>query len=355
MTYAAEDILLISVPLTSKDQKIARGFANEQNDLKKQEQVYRNTLAVLVTHRYFSMLGIPSELKASSCWNSTRRKEQDIADLFVSEIENWVECRPIHSDDDRCYVPREVWQDRAGYVVVELRDGEQEGIIRGFVPEVSIEQLPLSYLRPLDLFFEIIALGPAKQLSKAVETLRNWISGEVGPEWLSPRKLPKSIVMVMGGIARSPKDNDKLDREIATLPKDALAAFVEQTQDDVTRWKAAEILHQVSPEHPSAATVKAKDLGMYLSGHKIALLVGIIMKPDGRALIMTRVYPMENLGVLPCGLTLSGHSLDGKTLFEVQSRQHDDYIQFLFTMDIGDKFMLQLSFGTASITESFIV
>lgn len=375
MIYTAEDILLISVALTSRDRKIAQEFADEQPDANKQVQVYRNTLAVLATHRYFTMLGIDSEPEVSDCWNSAKRKVQDIADLFVPEIEDRVECRYIHSDNDRCYIPRNVWQNRAGYVVVELKDGEREGIIRGFVPEVSVEQLPLSYLQPLDVLFDRIALGAGNKLDEIVETLRNWILGNVGTEWKSPRELPKSVVMIQAEVSQafSTEANDKLSRKIATLyrldnspvslppyqpdssPIEALTVLVNQTQDDVTRWKAAELLHQVLPDHPSAATVKARDLGMYLSGHKIALLVGIIMKSDGKALVMTRVYPMGDLGILPEGVVLSGHKIDGETLFEVQSRQHDDYIQFLFTMDTEDQFMLKVSLESMSVAENFVI
>lgn len=376
MTYTAEDILLISVPLTSKDREIAKGFATEHPNPEKRQQVYRNTLAVLATQRYFNMLDIPSELEASNSWNKSKRTTQDVADLFVSEIQDRIECRPIHADDDRCYIPQEAWQDRAGYIVVELKEGEREGIIRGYIPTVSVEQLPLSYLRPLDLLFDRIALGilaPEQPSNEPINTLRKWLSGGAGAKWLSPRRLPKSIVMQYAEIAYSAGEDDRLNREISNLyrldsdraalpayeastsPADALRVLIEQTQDDVTRWKAAELLHRVLPEHPSAAAIKAKDLGMYLSGHKIALLVGIIMKPDGRALVMTRVYPMEDLGILPRGLTLSGCSPSGQILFEVQARQHDDCIQFLFTMDVGDEFMLQVSLGTAKVTENFVI
>lgn len=377
MTYTTEDILLISVPLTAKDRKIAEAFASEQSTTDKQQQVYRNTLAVLVTHRYFTMLGIPSELEASESWSASKRKEYNVAALFISEIQDQVECRPIEPNSDRCYIPPEVWRNRAGYIVVELEDSGKEGIIRGFVPEVAVEQLPLSYLQPLDILFEKISLGSIKSDSNTelVTRLSSWKEKVENLGWSFLQDLPPNLQLkILYGSSRDDPfekaviDLYKSDGSLALLPsnqrdhfrdrfsvEEALVTLVRETQNDWTRWQAAELLHTVAPEHPSAAVIRAKDLGLYLATQTVALLVGMVMKSDGRVIVMTRVYPIGDLISLPAGLRLTGMTQEGETFFDVKSRERDDYIQFLFTADPGDEFRLQVSVDAENIVESFVV
>jgi hypothetical protein len=101
--------------------------------------------------------------------------------------------------------------------------------------------------------------------------------------------------------------------------------------------------------------MSAKDLGLYLKGHRIALVVGILSKPDGSRLTLLRLYPFESELHLPPGLKLIGLDERGNQLFEVESREQDDYIQFKFTADVGDRFTLRLVLDDAIFTENFVV
>lgn len=373
MSYTSEDIQLISIPLTRKDRNTAETFASEHSDKSKREQVYRNTLAVLAAQRYFDMLGIPSELESSDSWDAAKRQSQDVADLFVPEIQDRVECRPIRPDDDRCYIPRQVWQNRAGYLVVELNDRGLEGIIRGYVPEVSVERLPLSYLQPFDVLFERIAAGPIARRSEttsAVTILSTWrgiaslgwsrlrdMPPSAGLKWLNAgRSADKAVQKAVLNLYQSDSNLAALpSQQLENSPVEALSNLVNETQDDWVRWQAAELLQSIAPEHSAAAVIGAKDIGLYLAGQTIALLVGTIAKPNGKTLVMARVYPMGDLVVLPSGLKLTGFTSAGETFFEVTSRKRDDYIQFLFTADLGDEFSIKVSLDTASVTESFLI
>lgn len=364
MNHFPDDIQFISVPLTIQDRQTAKNFAEQQSDPGKQQQVYQNTLAVLATQRYFQMLDIPSNLEKSDSWNATKRKLQDVADLYVPEIKERVECRAIRPGDERCYIPHEVWENRAGYIIVELDDNGYTSTIRGFVPTITVDHLPLSYLRPLDGFFDRLALGP-------ITRLRDWLEGLSAGDWLPLAKLPPQMIMRYKVIQPTEEAQAELKQEIANLyqkaklssnltlepsgfsPIDTLVALVEQSLDDNIRWKAAELLYRIRPDHPKAATIKAKDLGLYLGGQTVALLVGMALRPDGKALVMARVYPIGGSGMLPSGLTLSGVTQTGETFFEIQSRQHDDFIQFLFTDDQGSAFTLSVSLNTAKVSENF--
>ena len=373
MSNATENIQRISVPLTARDRQAAQDFT-DQHSAEERSQVYQFRLAVMATHRYLTMLGIPSDLERKKLVGP------DTADLYVTEIEDWVQCRAVKADDESCYIPVDVQQNRAGYIIVELSGDERSGTIRGFVPEVVTEKLSLEALQSLDGFFERIALGPAQRddvistsenvLGNPIGILSHWMAGIFSGDWLMPQELPQTPVLSYRPIEAS-AICDSVQDEILSLyksetnviapleveehPVKALATLIEKTQDDWTRWQAAKLLQQVAPDHPLAATIRAKDLGLYLAGERVALLVGSVMRPDGKAIVMARVYPIGDIGLLPPELKLSGITRTDKTFFEVQSRQQDMYIQYLFTTSPGKSFTIKVSLDTASVTQAFTV
>jgi len=137
-------------------------------------------------------------------------------------------------------------------------------------------------------------------------------------------------------------------------PPTALAQLIQTTQDDEIRWQAAELLWELEPQHPACPVISAKDLGLYLAGVAIALMVGILSKSDGKMLILLRAYPMEQFH-LPPGLKLIVLDETGNTVQELESRQRDDYMQFKITADVGDRFSVRVVLDEASFTESFVV
>jgi hypothetical protein len=138
-------------------------------------------------------------------------------------------------------------------------------------------------------------------------------------------------------------------------PQEALVNLIQTTPDDEIRWQSAELLWELDPKHPACPVISAKDLGIYLLGHAVVLIVGILPKSDGRVLILFRLYPPEQQSHLPVGLKLIGLDEIGNQFFEVESRQQDNYIQFKFTADRGDRFTISVVLDDATFTEDFIV
>lgn len=366
MTYSVSHDT-ISIYLTEADRQQAQDLAKQSLSPDQGAQIYRNTLAVLATRQYLNMLDIPSDLEKSHSFNPVVRLFDDVADLYIPEARGRLECRPMNMGERTCYMPESVHEGRMGYMAVELNNDHTKAIIKGFIQEVLVEQLPVSYLQPLDTLFDYLA---------PISVLSNWIDGIIGTEWLSWQDVSPTPMYAFKELqepleADALETDDELRRDIINLyradsgtrslpteqaefsPIETLATLVEHAQDDRIRWDAAELLHQVAPNHPLVETIRAKDLGLYLDGQTVALLVGIIQKADGKALIGSRVYPIGDLSLLPHGLKLSGVTPDGETFFEVQARTNDDYIQFLFTADENDEFMLRVEFETASVTENF--
>lgn len=381
MTYLTDSIehITIAIPITKSDRHKAQEFAQQQLTPEKAEQIYRNTLAVLVTRYYLEMLDIPSSLEASYSWNPIGRLSADVADLYIPEVKGHLECRPIRKEDSKCFIPEEVQSDRIGYVAVQLDENYREGTVLGFVPKVSVTELPLSYLQPLDALIDRLADGTLT-IQKIETNLSQWLKGIFEPSWepgeeiLRPGRMP--ILQMCNNLSSTSEtaDFENIKRLVKQLyasqmggsqpeaitlpdadPKAALVHLIQTTQDDETRWKAAELLWEIDPENPSAAVRSAKDLGLYLAGHTVALMVGILPKPDGSMLILLRVYPMGRETHLPLGLQLIGLDESGNSFFEVQARRRDDYIQFKLVADPGDSFSVKVALEDACIIEHFIV
>lgn len=146
--------------------------------------------------------------------------------------------------------------------------------------------------------------------------------------------------------------------------RNVLVHLLQNTQDESVRWKAAEYLWTIDPNHPGAIR-RVMDLGVYLMGHHIALMVGVLRKLDGVAVLL-RVYPMRDSRrdsfartKLPPGLRLIGLWENGNPIPGLEavarSEPQDDYISLYFSADVGDRFNVRLTLENISITEQFIV
>jgi hypothetical protein len=370
----------ISIPITATDRSLAEGFSRQQTTSEKCQQVFENTLAVIVTQRYLQILGVESETENCQSWDAVVRLLENVADLYVPEARGFLECRAVVPGRQKVRIPEEVRQGRLGYVVVRLEEGYRRGAMLGFVGEVTVAdgELPLSYLRPLDDLIDRLAT-PGEALGLWVD-LRRWVKKVFEPDWQPVEELLRSasrpvLPMCSGANFRSEAQNKveaiyrkqaakQVTGQMATSPLDwsgadlsmteALVQLLQVTEDDEIRWEATELLAELEPLHPAVAVKSAKDLGLYLAGHRVALLVGMLVKPDDRSLILLRLYPIGKEAFLPAGLKLTGLDESGQTLFEVESRRQDEYIQFKFTADAGDRFLAKVSLGDGVVTESFV-
>jgi hypothetical protein len=357
----------IAIPITATDRSQAYQFAQQQRTQERSQQVYRNTLAVLVTQRYLQLLGIESDLELSHSWHPLERLLENIADLYIPSLHGFLECRCLRQSDRKCQIPTEVWTERLGYVIVQLDEPYQEGQILGFVESVSVTELPRSYIQPLNLLLERLTVEPP---AEPIVQLRQWLQRKFESDWQQPPEL-LSIFRGLTTQLQPPqlqikqRNNDLIRQRVEQLARgqsshlmnsqEALVNLIQTTDDDEIRWQAAELLWEIDPKHPACPVINAKDLGIYLLGHSIVLMVGILPKSDSKMLILLRVYPLEKLPQLPPGLKLIGLDETGNSFFEVESRQQDDYIQFKFTADAGDRFSVRVVLNNASFTEDFVI
>lgn len=374
MINTAEKFPQIAIAITAADRIQAYKFAQQQLTEERSQQVYRNTLAVLVTQRYLQLLGIESDLELSHSWNPLERLIENIADLYIPSLQGFLECRCLRQRDRKCHIPQEVWTERIGYVIVQLDEPYQEGHILGFVESISVTELPRSYFQSLDLLLERFTLEPA---AEPIVKLRQWLQNSFESDWQPAPELLSTFRAMTLPFAQPQQQlqnrgNDLIRQRVEQLyrgqssqllssipvnlnPQEALVKLIQTTEDDEIRWQAAELLWEIEPKHPACPVINAKDLGIYLLGHSLVFMVGILPKLDSQMLILLRVYPLEKLSHLPPGLKLIGLDETGNSFFAVESRQQDDYIQFKFTADPGDRFCARVVFNDASFSEDFLV
>ncbi len=383
MNYSTEK-QIISIPIPAKFRDTALKFAQKQPTQAKTKQVYLNTLAVQVVNSYLEMLDIPTKLEASHSWNPYGRLGADVADLLLTGVGH-LECRPIRTGDRVCHVPSEVWDNRIGYVVVEINKTCTEGKITGFLPNVTTSEINIEQLQPLEKLIEYTHLVQ----------LRQWLEGIYKTEWQSVEELsfqrsgsrhtrirgfeldtPEKVWQVIEQLYphRSWKKNlpsellenigqvNITDLKASEITKNShvftgvIAQLLKTTQDEEIRWTLAEMLWTLEPNHPTITARRIMDLGMQLVGNPVALMVAILSKPNRTVAVLLRVYPMGNQPYLPPGLQLAGLYENGQPFLEVKARENkDDYIQLKFCAEFGERFGVRVSLNNASITENFVI
>lgn len=135
----------------------------------------------------------------------------------------------------------------------------------------------------------------------------------------------------------------------------ALIHLIRTTEDEETRWAAAESLWTIEPSNPASGVRRIADLGMQIGDRAIALMVAILPKAEGKVAILLRVYPMGSQTYLPSGLQLAVLDEDGDTFLETEARDTDNYIQLKFGGDRGERFSVRVALGDSGITEGFAI
>jgi len=367
MSESTEQLSAITVPLSASDRASAQQFAMQQPTAEKAEQVYRNTLGVLATQRYLQTLGIATEVETAQSWHPLARVLENVADLGLPDLNGSLECRVVSAGDRVCHVPTEVQRDRLGYVVIQLEPPYSTGYLLGFAELVSVTELPLSYLQPMSALIEYF-LDTSDVPAIA---LRQWLSQLFEPDWVPPAGLLTAMGATLTRTSALVRQENSFRQRLEGLYRQqsggrvplppgqsdeaALLQLMRTTTNDNIRWQCADLLWEINPEHPDCPVMTAKDLGLYLSGQNIALAVGLLPKAEDTLLILARIYPFESAEYLPQGLKLTGLDQEGTSFFEIAARSQDNYIQFKFTADLGERFTLKVSLESAEFVETFVV
>lgn len=338
---------MLTIPLTLQNRQQALVFAQQQPNVAQQQRVFRNTLAVQAVATYLAMMEIPVDLTASHSWHYADRRFADIADLCIP---GWgsLECRPVETGVSHWFAPPEVWSDRRGYVVVELEPSFSQGKLLGFLPSVGTDTLPIANLQPLETLLALFAPAVETEWTK----LSHWLQQEFTDRWQVFVNRQDNRTPILAFLGNRIAEID-LNHPNATTEAE-LAKLLTVTDDEETRWRAAEALWSISPQHPATGVRRVLDLGLLLSGTSVSLLVAILPKPDQSLAILLRVYPTQ-APHLPPGLSLTGLDELGEPFLTAEAKEMDNYMQLKFSADPGERFQVEIKLGEVHMVESFIV
>jgi Protein of unknown function (DUF1822) len=312
------EALTFRVPLSLSAHQIAQQLSEAQFTPEKVQQVYHNVLAVHAVNFYLQCMGLDTDLQESDSHDKVMSTFTDVADLEVKDYGK-LECRPVLSDAEVCYVPADVWSDRIGYIVVHLNESLQQATILGFAATVAEKKglLYINKLQTLADFPEYISqINPIKRLIDSVEkrviNLSNWLQNIFEPDW---------------------------------QPLEALG---------IRFNNLSPVLR--NSEDSSMERIKLLDLGVQIKQQSLVLLVGLKPEDDNKVGIRVQLRPSLGEDYLPPNINLALLSSSGETKQEVESTTEDNYIQLKrWKSKSGTKFTIKITLNDLSLTEDFLV
>jgi hypothetical protein len=315
-TFELEDLAL-TLPITQPARKIAEQFAHQQPTLESAERVRINTLCVLVVKDYLQMMSIPSDLKTSNSWNPVIRMCADVADIEIPG-KGRLECRAVRPGEKFCYFPPETWEERIGYVIVQLDELHSSAKLLGFVPSVACEQLPLTELQPLEALLDRLSLVIESQVVPEVVNLSQWFAGIFTAGW------------------------EKLE-SFSQQPQFAFRSGVEKNNN------------LPAQQQPSVKRGKLIDLGIQIANQLVMLIVEIYPQAQQQTGVRLQLHPARGENYLPPGVRLMVLEQSGAVFLEAQARSADNYIQLQFRGEPAERFSVKVALNDANVTENFVI
>jgi hypothetical protein len=320
MTINTKEALTFTVSVLRPAHQLAEKFCQHQSNLQKAEQVYLNTLAVYAVNYHLQCLGFETDWGKSDSWDTIMQTFLDVADL---EVKNYgkLECRPVLPDAEVVYVPQEVWEERIGYVAVQLDESLEEATLLGFAETVSTQELALSELRALeDLSGYLSQFKQSPPIEERVN-LSQWLHNifEVGWETV----------------------------EAIFAPPQAELAFNTRGSSPVKVSK---------PEIPVNGVKRGKRLDLERLGgsEQVAVFVGLTPTLSAQSDISVEVCPIGGQPYLPSDLQLMVLDEQGKLVLQAEAGNSES-IEFQFSCEAGESFTVKVTLGEVSITEKFLI
>jgi len=317
------DKLTFTVPLTLEAHLIAQQFHKQQSNSKKAKQVYLNTLAVYAVNFYLECLGFETDLEASDSWDKVMQSLTNTADLVIKG-QGKLECIAVLPNAKVLAVPQEVWEDRIGYVAVQMNQELTEATLLGFVSEIATAELPLSQLNSLeDLLKHLhkaIPEGIREQLTPELVKLTDWLHNVFDAGW----------------------------ETIETL-------FAPPQNEFAMPWRSTPSVQTAMPEIPKDGVKRGKLFGLEWSGEQMALLIGFKPITSSEFDISFEVVPTDQQIHLPVDLQAMVLDEQGKVVMQSTATRGTESIRLNFNAESGEKFGVKVTLGDVSITEEFLI
>jgi len=327
--------LKLSLPITEEAHAIAHHLARYQPNARKAEQVKLNSLAVSAVDTYLQMMRIQTDITASDSHNPSVCLGSDVADLIVTDLGR-LECRPIKNNHASCYVPIEVWQDRIGYVAVQLDEALEEAVLVGFTPSVQTENVPLYQFQPLQTLLqrldELKPLPASSEMSvQTTETnLGELLQGLLMTGWQTLEEL------LLGNgenlaYRRARRSDAESEREGASsnrrMGKLISLERLEERQVILLAGSNASYFTKTSASDSVSQDVE----------------------------ITIRIIPANRQKALPTGLQLIILNESGTIEKQVEAKPGNDYLRVPISGKRGERFRVRVVLVDSSWTEYFVI
>jgi len=321
--------------------QLAKEVSDRFNNETQQWQVYLNTLAVLGFEAWLKER-FPSHYPIHHHF-------QEVVNTSYVSIGEFKLCAIAteHVLDEVVRVPRSTieQQNLAAhfYVVFEIVEEEEQAIIRGFCQYSELlNQIGSSVSSQTDDSYCL----PLSVLDTEINHLITYV------QYLEP-----TTIDVPFGQIQVPEVSLELNFNGG---RTRLSQWLQGVLDE--GWQAIDAL--INPEENLAWSTrhtlsgvqggKLINFGMQLGNQSVALLVTVTPDSEGKVGINIQILPVAGAQVLPPQLKLTLLSTADKILQEVDSREHDNYIQLKpFKGRTGTGFSIEVSLNNIRVREAF--
>jgi hypothetical protein len=271
----------LTFPVTTEMHDRAAKFAQRVSQYpEKYDRVYSNTIAVSFMHDYLlNFWGVETNLADSESWDLASRLTLDVADLVIPNV-GTIECRIISKGAKSCSIPSDVWENRVGYIVLEVDPDQTEVQLLGFSPSLDKtcpEILSINTLQPIDSFIDVIEAATSTSLQEAFQTsvtkLSGWLKGKFTEGWQVVSEDLQELINPVGSSQTNQPEQ------------------VQQTQDNAN---SPVYIVTTTRQFPDPRTVTSKQ--SHLQPHLSAMKAVIDPNPPGndpeeQKLYLTRLIP----------------------------------------------------------------
>lgn len=321
------DIATISTftgPISTVVRRLAEKWSRQQATPEKSQQILLNTLSVSFVNFYLESMGFETDLETSDSWNPVQQTLMDVADLLIKNLGK-LECRPVLENAQFVYVPPEVQSNRIGYVAVQISESLQSAKLLGFIKEISIDNLPINQLQPLENFLnylESLELQATKCktqnlglfTSQDVVNLKRWFENIFESGW------------------------ETIESIFVTEP--------------AWQFRSAESGFKNSVER-----AKLIDFGIKANGSSVGIVVKVSHDKNNfdDLKIMVDLHPTDGQEYLPSSLHVMILDEEEIAVMEAQAKKDNKKIGLEFNAAVGDNFSVKIALGDISVIENFII
>ncbi|MDB9305318.1 DUF1822 family protein [Nodularia spumigena CS-591/12] len=303
--------------------RLAEKWSRQQATPEKSQQVLLNTLSVSFVNFYLECIGFETDLEASDSWNVVQQTLMDVADLLIKNIGK-LECRPVLENAQFVYVPPEVQSNRIGYVAVQISESLQSAKLLGFVKEVSIDNLPINQLQPLENlldYLECLELQTTKYKSQNlglssqnVVNLKRWFENIFESGWST------------------------LESIFLTEP--------------AWQFRSAESGFQNYVER-----AKLIDLGITANKASVGIVVKVSRDESNfdEMKIIVELNPTNGQDYLPSSLHVMILDEEATAVMEAKAKNDNKKISLEFNAAVGDNFSVKIALEDISVIENFVI